>query len=836
MEHLPTVPTATVQGLETVPYVCEKSYDGGPFLTYPVRENRPEIIPDAANAGKKFLWEYEKHHPTPNKEFEAFCQTWLFFGLINELLGNICTSVDFVRPGKIGDCRTISTSRLPVLIEQWVKSVQNSSSTMTYEHVAKCLRLTHQTLLAAGPEFDLSVKFCIASVGELFEHAANRAFRIENLVLDNQCPAAWRMLFGETTLTERLGKSGWCPSQIEIMVRSPTSLQSTYFFASMYDPVSAGLHGRCDNLKCVTYQTDLEGYASRHGTEKCRCKELCIDASSLDAVVTTGALALLRIHEAETLDGLTVEIVASQPDSRYLALSHIWADGLGHAKANALPRCQLLQLRKLTKGLDAKLSPNEPGAELLIWCDTLCCPATPGESKSRVLAQMKKIYEQAACVLVLDSSIRKYESKAMGPEETCARILTSGWMRRLWTLQEGALSADKGRLWFQFHDEPVHLRPLWQEIVSLYNNDWGRRGLITDILVRMSSIKNFLHHDTGADLAMVDAAFQHRSVSVISDEPLLIGTLLGLDVAHILKGSDETRIHRMWSLMPAAVRGIPKSILFRLGPRLKKEGYRWAPSSMLNYESTNAVMVTMRKGDEQGTPTEHGLMVRLSGYHISFPPCPSGLPIDPWNFKLGKDLLYIRDDEACWYIANRRWPSEEGDYLSKEQFGITALRSITNLWITLLESDHQARADSFQQTSIALLTRLIHESHEVKYVHSYMHIHVFRYRKHVCEMLEAAYRCAQILAESAPVQQLANMSKEEINMESPEYKAAFDALEPEIHRITTGGENEIALTTARQRSGNDNDMLFGFYVRMIFLGRYAIMGPRTPESQQWCVD
>ena len=35
--------------------------------------------------------------------------------------------------------------------------------------------------------------------------------------------------------------------------------------------------------------------------------------------MTTGALALFRIREAETLDGLAVELVLSQPDSRYLA-------------------------------------------------------------------------------------------------------------------------------------------------------------------------------------------------------------------------------------------------------------------------------------------------------------------------------------------------------------------------------------------------------------------------------------------------------------------------------------------------------------------------------------
>ena len=126
----------------------------------------------------------------------------------------------------------------------------------------------------------------------------------------------------------------------------------------MQDSASAGRHEFCDNLKCVAYQTNLKNYVAQHVTTQCRCKELCVDTSSLNAVLRTGALPLLRIREAETLDELTVEITTSQPDSSYLALSHVWADGLGNIKVNALPRCQLLQLRRLTQSLRAKLKPQ----------------------------------------------------------------------------------------------------------------------------------------------------------------------------------------------------------------------------------------------------------------------------------------------------------------------------------------------------------------------------------------------------------------------------------------------------------------------------------------------
>ena len=38
MDHLPYQKNGVGTGRAVVPYVCLKDYDGGPFLTYPIRE------------------------------------------------------------------------------------------------------------------------------------------------------------------------------------------------------------------------------------------------------------------------------------------------------------------------------------------------------------------------------------------------------------------------------------------------------------------------------------------------------------------------------------------------------------------------------------------------------------------------------------------------------------------------------------------------------------------------------------------------------------------------------------------------------------------------------
>lgn len=110
------------------------------------------------------------------------------------------------------------------------------------------------------------------------------------------------------------------------------------------------------------------------------------------------------------------------------------------------------------------------------WIDTICVPRTsePGnnprivESRKMAIAKMNDIYATSNKVLVLDSSISEMSTKnqngALGLE-MAARIVSSRWMRRLWTLPE-ALSASK--LYFRFANSAVNV----DEIFLQVRRDW----------------------------------------------------------------------------------------------------------------------------------------------------------------------------------------------------------------------------------------------------------------------------------------------------------------------------------------------------------------------------
>ena len=406
----------------------------------------------------------------------------------------------------------------------------------------------------------------------------------------------------------------------------------------------------------------------------------------------------------------------------------------------------------------------------------------------------------------------------------------------------GALGADKERLWFQFRDRAFNIHPLWLRVLEIFDKEIGRRGLASAISRQTKTFTTLISrgsNDQKANLAMIEAALRHRSVSVDTDEPHLIANLLGLNLEEILNGPGETRVYRMWSLMPSIRQGIPKSIIFRLGPRLSGEGFRWAPSTLLDrYEDANDILLTMRDGNNEGIPSPRGLHVSLSGYSLSFPSRPKGLPPNPWNIMREKKLLYMRDEYGAWYLVRRRESktlSAGGDFLTNEELcTITHCNDIFR--IIDLETEFQARTDGVQQTRTSLLVKLIQEEEDTNYVQSFMHINVAILQRANSDMFEAAYQCAQQLKESSSARQMTTLQDHEINSDLSSYRTLFDCLGDENHCIAMMAANEAGLAASKRISGRADSALFEAIISLLFAGHFVLMGRRTEATQRWCVD
>ena len=874
MDHLPCPASAIGREKTFVPYVCQEKYDGGPFMTYP---SRTHSLPDLYLVGL-FPGQFSYAHQLqlaslPKPELESFYQTWLFFGLLHEILGSLYVPEDFtyICEDRHGYTRAISTSKLITALEKWIARIQANTANppVTYAHVARCLCMIHAALnvQTLHYNFDPNIKLWLASLGQTFAYAANKAFNLEDTVqCYDKCPATWCSLIDDDYWKGRFLARGWCMTEVKLILDNTLSLQTRHFLACLDKRDPEQKHQRCDIRQCMVYQNDLGAYQTKHVSKECDCEELSIDSDALYTILRTNTLPLIRVRRGQTLEELSVDIVASRPTSRYVALSHVWADGLGNPHANALPRCQLSYIGRIIKELDTvaryrdipgpdlngkevevRREEGDGGEELLLWCDTLCCPVQPEEAKHLALEYMYKTYRGATHVLVLDASLRRYNVETFDIDEVSMIISTSPWIRRLWTLQEGALPAATHRLWFQLTHKAVGLRELRVNARDKYYSSLGRRGLAGDMLRRLGSFFTIFLKDSSthprANLTKVIEALHHRSVSVLSDEPLLIGNLVDLDAAQILNGGDgavDRRINRLWRLMPSAVHGIPSDLLFRVGPRLAEPGLRWAPATLLVNNDVNIFIQSSEKEEDQAILTHSdGLLVRLHGFRLSLAPGVKGLTPSQEKIKrLGNpNTVWMKDNADSWYLIRRRLPVEQDKFLTNKTLAEVILEG-GNLWVILRPPTSTA------QSSIGIIVEVHDEGGAdreelpVKKAHAKLHINVAPIQASIsAELALATALSTQLIANSPALRKLAaiedDLDERSSSLSLSSKTVALKEFASEIKQIAMSEEVEKAV--AADGKTFDTPLMESF-INIVLEGRYVCMGEKTPRVQPWCVD
>ncbi|EEA19437.1 HET domain protein [Talaromyces marneffei ATCC 18224] len=367
----------------------------------------------------------------------SFLQAWLFFGLFEELLSS---ASEFVRE---------------VLFEKG------------------------QFGKPTPPDVTLS----IAILGETLSHARNLAYYIapgskqegiwtpdcnppweseqliQSLKLLDHLGRAFLMPWGSVySLTQRLEERGFCRSEIKFL--GGYTISSAYF-ASCISRYKKGNHVNCTETKCITYQVTSE-YRSMQVNDKDCIDSHCgleVDTDKLSSLLRKGATPVsVRSIEGDS-EKVKIEIKDSALVDQYVAISHVWSDRLGNPEANALYCCQLQRTQEMVDGLGHITESSDP---VRFWIDTLCIPVQNEQDRRLAISDMAKYYSEASCVLVLDADLMAC-STMVSPNELLLRISLSTWMRRLWTLQEGALTK---RLYFQFKDGTASLNDLVKEVNS----------------------------------------------------------------------------------------------------------------------------------------------------------------------------------------------------------------------------------------------------------------------------------------------------------------------------------------------------------------------------------
>ena len=661
MDHIP-LPKDLIDLPIDVPLLSLKPYDGKDFNGYP----------EHAGWSSRTNAEWQALFRSPPPKFVAFLQRWTYFGFLSRILDTEIDMHDFVRPGTKSR-PMLSTRKLPHYLQAWQVRTgkygfQDGSDTLLTLEGAF---LTHRGLIESPEAFqdeDVDQTATLPNFiqsgfrgdprGQEFAFATSLMMEAVVYVMDRTRSASFNTCFQWTSLPWlRLRKAGWCPSQLAPMFDQFSSagvLYMTYLRRPKVHEDHRMIRVRpgqgsmplklCNEFECSFRKINNNTYVTAHadGCTQADCDIKAVKREELFRILDRGMIPLITTA-APTKENTEIPLVERESqETDYVAISHVWSDGLGNLEDNAMPQCQLNRLISLVQNLPGRARPIEH-----FWLDTICVPPDSkdkAQQKAQVQALnlMRDTYADATAVLVLDSWLLSNTCSDKEVEEVLMRIFNSTWNSRLWTYQEGALAKS---LCFQFKDAAYDLEDGMAELHARSEVNFALSFTLTSSLnVRYENLRQFMRKTTAEErMLAVFEGLRFRSTSVLADEALCLATLLGLDVSKILKAGSKAsqRMKRFWKL----VEKVPLEVLGFEGETFDLPGLRWAPRSFLHVESSR----THRTGAYLGFSGKMPLTELKCGIRT-----PQGLRIrsQGYTFQTGENRLsneiLMRDQESHW--------------------------------------------------------------------------------------------------------------------------------------------------------------------------------------------
>lgn len=518
--------------------------------------------------------------------------------------------------------------------------------------------------------------------------------------LDDQ-GVTWRAhgnpTFGQF-LVDEMAKKGWCPFDIDRVDKTATSATLFFYLAHLPPPRPNTDHTLCTKDVCTSMTID-PSYRTKHSPQDCQCSSEFSDTPSVIKALQGDEIPLIQeviqlemtegpakesdgLHSARFIEATDVEpkfrIIESDSGRNFVAISHVWAEGLGNPNGNSLPSCAL---KWISKTVDRFQFPNEdepdndqqnkhqqerPFEEASqgktpFWLDTICVPISPPEMWTRAMNRLRKPYQDAALVLILDSYLYTQDTRDIGLLEIWARLLCCSWSRRLWTFQEGRL-AKPGRLWVQFKDVAMSIEDIWrgfdqtlatEELMTELHLKWRGSNVIRGLAetggyVSESTLKSFRPQP---DIWDMRESLKARAVSVPADEVLCLFCNMGLDMELVMRTPPEDRLAVFWR----NVKKIPVGLVFSTAPeKMTVPGLRWAPTSFLgSMDRAFWYIEQCLRPRRDGFVTEYGLQIQVPALL-----CDRDLLL--WEesyetiFENDGGNFALRDEEGYWYFVETR--------------------------------------------------------------------------------------------------------------------------------------------------------------------------------------
>ncbi|KAK0497976.1 hypothetical protein EDD18DRAFT_1331051 [Armillaria luteobubalina] len=491
--------------------------------------------------------------PVPNSEPIALYQSLCTFGLLEAVMGVKIPESTLLRQDAEG--KIVMTDRyLPDLLQNWRDRIRQSDQSSQRQWA------DHLVYNGGAVEF-------VAELS-IYERDAGRC-------IIGDIPTSCRIRIHD----EKYGFQWMVPFH-----------HPNPFLECPYVRDAVEGHHKCTETACAINTIDTSNYFNRHTVEGCTCAYLKPSLEQVCGSLENGEIPV--VHQLEPNGGLISSDGSKTP---YIAISHVWADGLGSTTEVGLPTCQINRLANIVR----RMIPS--GA---FWMDALCVPGKR-DLRKRAIVLMAETYRNADTVLVIDSGIRSCSLSAP-PEERLLHIISSGWMQRLWTLQEALLAR---QLVLEFADSfaalgdklipaegtPIHLEDTptrvedtptrVKDAPTRVEDEVNRVGehagdvLISQLAAEIFRLRKYRRYARSTSFTLGDVAqsLRWRTTSRPEDETLAISGLLNVDAFELV---NLPASQRMMTLL-LRVQKLPRSIITIPGPKLYEVGFRWAPKTMM---------------------------------------------------------------------------------------------------------------------------------------------------------------------------------------------------------------------------------------------------------------
>ena len=448
------------------PIVCdgEAEYDGLPFATYPIRQGW-----STTTGSLQWL-------QCTDDELAKRMQLWLYFGVLSSFCGHVIPRAALRDTDLSTNTIRLSTAQLPCMLN--TRKVADSDENLDTARImlmyASRLSEMIEGRLLSRQKVLLQVSCSIRILLETLNSTQGLQLKTLNPARRYSLGRRWPFEFSTglihglkisaaKAIKYKMAELGWCPTQIaNLSYRYSGS--TLYFLSGLPLPCNIS-HAICTASRCIAYNIDESHYVPQHRNNcgRTNCTLTDVSSASVASIIENDFGIPLVSCSFSSHGTMRTEIVRAMPDSKYIAISHVWSGGLGNPSKNGLPECQLKYLMSRVESLRDKMSTSinvknisSPGTSVFFWIDTFCVPVGDPfrASRRKAINSMAEIYSGAKTILVLDPELQNLSAAKLRAEQVIAHLLCSSWMTRCWTLQEASLSNS----WYiDFKDGPVNI-------------------------------------------------------------------------------------------------------------------------------------------------------------------------------------------------------------------------------------------------------------------------------------------------------------------------------------------------------------------------------------------